>query len=310
MGAVWPNGSRTNKPRRTREFGFRSSIYKRGWHTGNDSVGYDRNCSPERGIVVGRYYDGSYGNTVLVRHHDGVVSRTAHGSAFLVALGQEVGDGQELLVQGTTGMSTGKHNHQEIILPDGTFVDPEVWIPRRGEAPAPAPAGGGGLGFFDTPSDDRQFYYWHYGNALRGDYASNQWLKPGQALAVVENPGTGPVRVRCADGDLVWVGTRNHPAKVRGAGSGGGSAPAQKVEWFAVPEGGQYFYHQLRNALVGNYDPSQIFPHLVERGGQMIPLALRVTGDSGQGPREVLHTDLKTRVWVGTRNNPARTYWA
>lgn len=311
MSAFWPNGSKTNKPRRTRGFGYRSSIYKRGWHTGTDTSGYPRNHVPERGVVERCYYDGSYGNTVLVRHHDGVLSRTAHGAAggFLVGPGQVVEDGQALLVQGTTGMSTGVHNHQEIILPDGTFVDPEQWIPGRGEAPTPAPAGGGGLGWFDTPSDDRQYYYWHYGNALIGNYASNQWLKPGQSLKVVENPGTGPVKVECADGDHVWVGTRNHPARVRGAGT---ASPAQtaKVEWFSVPEGGQFFYHQLENALRGNYDPDQIFPHVIERDGQTVKLALRVTGDSGQGPRRVLHTNLRDHVWVGTRNNPARTYWA
>lgn len=299
MGAFWPNGSKTSKPRRTREFGYRSSIYKRSWHTGWDTSGYPRNHVPERGVVERCYYDGSYGNTVLVRHHDGVLSRTAHGAAggFLVSPGQVVEDGQALLVQGTTGMSTGVHNHQEIILPDGTFVDPEQWIPHRGEAPAPAPAtGGNSLGYFDVPAES-QFYYWHYGNALIGNYASNQYLRGGQTLAVVENPGTGPVRVRCADGDLVWVGTRKNPARVR-PGAAPAPAPAKR-HLFDVPAEGQFWYNQYANALAGNYDASQIM-----HGGTR-----EVVEDPGTGPVRIRAND-GTLIWVGTRRNPARTYWA
>ena len=37
----------------------------------------------------------------------------------------------------------------------------------------------------------------------------------GGSRLVVENPGTGPVKVRANDGTHVWVGTRNNPASIR-----------------------------------------------------------------------------------------------
>lgn len=281
MSAFWPDGSRTAKPRRTREFGYRSTIYKRGYHTGWDTAGYDLNHAAEGGVVERCYYDGSYGNTVLVRHADGSLERTAHGApgGFRVSPGQRVDGGQVLLVQGTTGMSTGKHNHQEIILPDGTFVDPETWIANRGAAPAGTPASGGSapLGWFDTPTGDEQFYYWHYGNALRGDHAPNQWLRGGQSLKVVENPGTGPVKVECADGDHVWVGTRNHPARVRGAG--GAPAPAEKRRWVDLGSG-WVTYGTLDQARRASHEDRKTI------GGQHV-----ITG--GDGPY---------KIFIGTGN--------
>lgn len=82
-----------------------------------------------------------------------------------------------------------------------------------GTAPAPAPAAPA-REVFDVPGVG-QYFYWQYQNALNGDYAANQLLRGGQTLEVVENPGTGPVRVRAADGGLVWVGTRRNPARTR-----------------------------------------------------------------------------------------------
>lgn len=67
--------------------------------------------------------------------------------------------------------------------------------------------------WFDVP-DGGQYYYNQYENALNGNYAEDQ-IMYGGSREVVENPGTGPVRVKANDGSLVWVGTRNHPAQVR-----------------------------------------------------------------------------------------------
>lgn len=67
--------------------------------------------------------------------------------------------------------------------------------------------------WFDVP-DEGQYYYHQYNNALNGDFDENQ-LIPASAgsLAVIDNPGEGPVKVAYLDG--VWVGTRNHPAAIR-----------------------------------------------------------------------------------------------
>lgn len=297
MSAFWPNGTRDRKPACSRVFRFRDPAYSRGWHTGWDTVYYDYNCASEGGVVEFAGYDGSYGNTVIVRHDDGTKERTAHGApgGILVSRGQRVSGGQRLMVQGTTGMSTGKHNHQEIIAANGEFLNPETWIPSRGEAPAPAPAAGGGLGWFDTPSDDEQFYYWHYGNALRGDHAPNQWLRGGQSLKVVENPGTGPVKVECADGDQVWVGTRNHPARVRGAG--GAPAPAEKRRWvdLQVP---WVTYGSRDQALRASKEDRQMVSgqHVITAGDGPYEIFIGTGGGNGY------------KRWVGSKTLPP-VFW-
>lgn len=105
-------------------------------------------------------------------------------------------------------------NAIQIRANDGSavWISPKARDRIQGGAPIPAPAPA--QQWFDVPAEG-QYYYWQYENALNGNYDASQLLRGGQTLAVVENPGTGPVRVRAADGDFVWVGTRNHPAPVR-----------------------------------------------------------------------------------------------
>ena len=127
---------------------------------------------------------------------------------------------------------------------------------------------------------------------MNGNYDPSQWLRGGQLLDVVEDSGQGPVRVRAADGDLVWVGTRNNPAQTEGSSA---PAPAPAENWyFDVPAEGQYYYYQYGNALNGNYDPSQIM-----YGGSRL-----VVENPGTGPVKVRAND-GSEVWVGTRNHPA-----
>lgn len=78
-----------------------------------------------------------------------------------------------------------------------------------GGSPASAP----NVVYFDVPSSG-QYYYNKYENALNGNYDPRQIMYGGSRV-VVENPGTGPVRIKANDGSLVWVGTRRNPAKVR-----------------------------------------------------------------------------------------------
>ena len=81
----------------------------------------------------------------------------------------------------------------------------------NGSAPAPAPADN--TRWFDVPSVG-QYYYNQYNNALNGNYDPRQLIPGGTAaLRVIENPGTGPVKVDYKGG--VYVGTRRNPAKVR-----------------------------------------------------------------------------------------------
>lgn len=143
-GVFWANGTKDRRPVVSREYGHRDPGYARGWHTGVDTVAYGINHAPQAGVVTFVGYQGAYGNTVIVRAADGTTHRTAHGKTggFLVRLGQRVEAGQRLMVQGTTGRSTGVHNHQEVILPSGNFIDPIAWtVQKLKEDP---PFGGGG----------------------------------------------------------------------------------------------------------------------------------------------------------------------
>jgi murein DD-endopeptidase MepM/ murein hydrolase activator NlpD len=55
-----------------------------------------------------------YGNLVLVRHSDNLITVYAHNDANNVAAGDHVKQGQELAVVGQTGNATGPHCHFEV----------------------------------------------------------------------------------------------------------------------------------------------------------------------------------------------------
>lgn len=67
--------------------------------------------------------------------------------------------------------------------------------------------------YFKTPSEG-QYYYWGYNNAQNGIYDRKQVLPPGKTYLVLENPGKGTIKIKVAGLGNVWVGTRNHPAKI------------------------------------------------------------------------------------------------
>lgn len=65
--------------------------------------------------------------------------------------------------------------------------------------------------WFNAPAEG-QVYYWQYKNALNGNADMRQILHGSHR--VIDNPGTGPVKVSAAGIGDVWVGTKRHPAKV------------------------------------------------------------------------------------------------
>ena len=85
--------------------------------TGTPAVAVDS------GTVISAGYQGSYGNTVMIRHDNGLVSLYAHNSALVVNVGDRVEKGQVVSKIGSTGRSTGPHLHFEIRV-NGTAQNP------------------------------------------------------------------------------------------------------------------------------------------------------------------------------------------
>ena len=76
----------------------------------------------------GNYY--SYGEYIIINHHDGTMTLYAHGwpGSRKVYAGQSVKQGQVIMNVGTTGNSTGYHLHFEVRV-NGSRVDPRPYLP-------------------------------------------------------------------------------------------------------------------------------------------------------------------------------------
>ena len=77
------------------------------------------------GRVVFAGVQGSYGQTVVLEHQDGVQTRYAHLSHIAVSAGDELDRGAVLGRVGSSGRSTGAHLHFEV-LEGGRPVDPRL----------------------------------------------------------------------------------------------------------------------------------------------------------------------------------------
>jgi murein DD-endopeptidase MepM/ murein hydrolase activator NlpD len=65
------------------------------------------------GVVTFSGYRHGYGNTVIVRHDDGMITLYAHNSANLKTEGEPVDRGSTIAFSGSTGRTTGPHLHFE-----------------------------------------------------------------------------------------------------------------------------------------------------------------------------------------------------
>ena len=66
------------------------------------------------GKVITAKYDPSWGNYVKIDHGNGIYTLYAHASKLLVSVGQQVERGQLIMLEGSTGNSSGPHVHFEI----------------------------------------------------------------------------------------------------------------------------------------------------------------------------------------------------
>jgi murein DD-endopeptidase MepM/ murein hydrolase activator NlpD len=100
------------------------------FHTGVDllTATNDDNVHPVKpGIIVMAEFHSTYGNTVVVRHTNGVESLYAHLAAISVKVGDKVTMDDVIGRIGNTGVSTGKHLHLEILV-GGYPVNPQKVI--------------------------------------------------------------------------------------------------------------------------------------------------------------------------------------
>lgn len=79
-------------------------------------------------IRNGNYY--SYGECIVINHHDGTATLYAHGSPGTrrVQTGDSVKQGQPIMTVGTTGNSSGEHLHFEVLV-NGVPVNPMPYLP-------------------------------------------------------------------------------------------------------------------------------------------------------------------------------------
>lgn len=87
------------------------------------------------GIVVVAEYHYSWGNNIVIKHNDGLVSLYAHQTRFNTSVGQKVKAGQVIGYVGSTGNSTGPHLHLEmansIDLSQSNLIDPATIIGKK-----------------------------------------------------------------------------------------------------------------------------------------------------------------------------------
>ncbi len=97
-------------------YGKKGASWACGWHSGTDYVGAGSKkiYAVASGKVIKAGWDGSYGKSIRILHDDGYLSLYGHLSAIQVAVGDRVGNGTFIGVEGSTGNASGSHLHLEI----------------------------------------------------------------------------------------------------------------------------------------------------------------------------------------------------
>lgn len=107
------------------DYSYTTTEYGQGGHRGLDI------CAPygspvyacDSGTVIEAGWNGSWGYYVLIDHGNGITTRYAHNSTLLVVAGQNVTQGQNISLVGSTGFSFGNHCHLEVTV-NGALTNP------------------------------------------------------------------------------------------------------------------------------------------------------------------------------------------
>ncbi|KAF4410198.1 MULTISPECIES: M23 family metallopeptidase [Streptomyces] len=112
------------------------SAWSSGSHTGVDF--HAAAGTPVRsvgtGTVVEAGWDGSYGNSVVIKMNDGTYTQYGHLSSIAVSAGQQVTPAQQIGLAGNTGNSFGAHLHFEArtTAEYGSHIDPVAYLRSHG----------------------------------------------------------------------------------------------------------------------------------------------------------------------------------
>ena len=127
-GYIWP----TNSTRYvTSPYGYRiCPFHGKEYHNGAD-IGAPYGSpvlAPKSGTVIQAGWNGGYGISVMIDHHDGIVTLFGHMCDRNVSEGQQVVQGQVIGWCGSTGNSDGPHIHYTMYK-NGAAIDPLPYLP-------------------------------------------------------------------------------------------------------------------------------------------------------------------------------------
>lgn len=83
--------------------------------------------APGAGVVISARWEAGYGNTIVIDHGHGIVTRYAHTSRMLARPGQRIVRGDRIALVGNSGLSTSPHLHYEVHV-NGRPVNPLRYI--------------------------------------------------------------------------------------------------------------------------------------------------------------------------------------
>lgn len=128
QGFIWPV---PGSSRITSGFGYRdqptegASTYHKGIDIGAPTG--TKIIAAAGGSVVTATYSVSAGNYIMIYHGNSTYTVYMHCSKLLVSVGDEVSQGQEIGLVGSTGVSTGSHLHFGVVV-NGDYQNPQNYV--------------------------------------------------------------------------------------------------------------------------------------------------------------------------------------